>query len=62
MMGLLLNPLLENTMKRTAATLLAALAMLTACETMEGLGRDTEKAGENLEQSAQENDGNAADD
>lgn len=49
-------------MKRTAATLLAALAMLTACETMEGLGRDTEKAGENLEQSAKENDGNHADD
>ncbi len=49
-------------MKRTAATLLAALAMLAACETMEGLGRDTEKAGENLEQSAQESDGNSVDD
>lgn len=49
-------------MKRTAALLLATMAMLTACETMEGLGRDTEKAGENLEQSAKENDGNHADD
>ncbi len=49
-------------MKRTAALLLATMAMLTACETMEGLGRDTEKLGENVENSAQKNDGNHADD
>lgn len=49
-------------MKRTAATLLAALALLSACETMEGLGRDTEKAGDNLEEAAQKSDGNNADD
>lgn len=49
-------------MKRTAAMLLATMALLTACETMEGLGRDTEKAGENLESAAQKNDGNHADD
>ena len=42
-------------MKRTAATLLAALALLAACETVEGLGRDTEKLGDNIEDSAQEN-------
>ena len=41
-------------MKRTAATLLAALALLTACETTEGLGRDTEKLGQNIEESAKE--------
>lgn len=27
----------------------AALAMLTACETMQGLGRDMQKGGNNLE-------------
>lgn len=48
--------------KTTAATLFAALAMLSACETMEGLGRDTEKLGSNVEQSAKESDGNHADD
>lgn len=49
-------------MKRTAAILIAALALLTACETMEGLGRDTEKLGDNVEESAQKNDGNGVDD
>lgn len=50
-------------MKKTAAiTMLAALALLTACETTEGLGRDTEKLGENIESSAQKHDGNRADD
>lgn len=48
--------------KITAASMLAALALLSACETMEGLGRDTEKAGDNLEESAQKHDGNKADD
>ncbi len=46
----------------TATTLLAALALLAACETTEGLGRDTEKLGKNIEESAQKNDGNHADD
>lgn len=33
---------------------LAALLLASACETVEGLGRDMEKGGENIEQSAQE--------
>lgn len=41
-------------MKTTALTLLATLALLTACETTEGLGRDTEKLGNNIEESARE--------
>ena len=50
-------------MKKTVAiSALAALALLTACETTEGLGRDTERLGENIEDSAQENDGNNVDD
>lgn len=47
---------------KTTAFALAALALLTACETTEGLGRDTEKLGQNIEESAQKNDGNRADD
>lgn len=42
--------------KTTTASLFAVLALLSACETMEGLGRDTEKAGDNLEQSAEKHD------
>lgn len=34
---------------------LLILPMLAACNTMEGLGQDVQKGGENLEQSAQEN-------
>lgn len=56
-----MNPLKESSMK-TTATLLAALAILAACETTEGLGRDTEKLGQNIEDAAQKNDGNAQDD
>ena len=48
--------------KITAAGILAALALLTACETTEGLGRDTEKLGNNIEDAAQDNDGNGMDD
>lgn len=33
---------------------LAALFLAGACETVEGLGRDMEKGGENMEQSAQD--------
>lgn len=43
-------------MKTTATALLIALAMLTACETTEGLGRDTQKLGNNIERSAEKND------
>jgi predicted small secreted protein len=43
-------------MKRvTLLTLLAALTALSACNTMEGLGQDTQKAGQNLEKSADRN-------
>lgn len=48
--------------KPSYVVLLAALGALTACETMEGLGRDTQKAGAALENSAEKNDGNATDD
>lgn len=37
-------------MKRTTIIVLAAtLALLTACETIEGLGRDTQKLGGNIQ-------------
>ena len=42
-------------MKTTLVTLLAALALLSACEATEGLGRDTEKLGQNIEGAAQKN-------
>lgn len=37
-----------------AAILLAALVGLTACETMSGFGRDVERAGDTIEDTAQE--------
>jgi predicted small secreted protein len=41
-------------MKRTTMILLAAtLALLSACETMDGLGRDTQKLGNNLSNAAE---------
>jgi len=53
----------ESIMKKSyAAALLAALALLTACETTEGLGRDTEKLGNNIEDAAQKSDGSRHDD
>lgn len=42
--------------KTITAALLASLALLAACETTEGLGRDTEKLGNNIENSAAEHD------
>ncbi|PZP86439.1 MAG: entericidin EcnA/B family protein [Azospirillum brasilense] len=33
---------------------LSALLLASACETIEGFGRDMEKGGENIEESAQE--------
>lgn len=35
--------------------LLVAMALLSACETMEGLGRDTEKLGRNISGAAERN-------
>lgn len=43
-------------MKTVTLTLLAALSLLTACETTEGLGRDTQKLGNNIEHSAEKHD------
>jgi predicted small secreted protein len=40
-------------MKRTMILLAATLALLTACETIEGLGRDTQKLGNNITGAAQ---------
>ena len=44
-------------MKKTHASLaiLAALLALSACETTEGLGRDTSKLGNNISNSAEKN-------
>lgn len=42
--------------------LTATLLLLAACETMEGLGRDTQKLGGNVTDSAEKNDGNPRDD
>ena len=36
-------------MKSSIAILLAALTLLAACETTQGLGRDLRKAGNNIE-------------
>lgn len=44
------------TMKsKTVLALLATLALMAACETMEGLGRDTSKLGNNISDSAAKN-------
>ena len=43
-------------MKTTTAALLIALAMLTACETTEGLGRDTSKLGNDITGAAEKHD------
>jgi predicted small secreted protein len=44
-------------MKATTLTaLLAALALLTACETMAGLGRDTQKLGNDITGAANKNE------
>lgn len=39
-------------MKRITLVALLMLPLLTACETMEGLGQDVQKGGKNLEDSA----------
>ena len=38
----------------TALAALAALMLVSACETVEGFGRDLEKGGDNIEESARE--------
>ncbi len=35
-------------MTKTILAILATLALMSACETMEGLGRDTSKLGNNI--------------
>ena len=47
---------------RTGILLATTMLLLTACETMEGLGRDTSKLGGNVTNAAEKNDGNAHDD
>lgn len=42
-------------MKTTTIGLLAALVLLTACNTVEGAGRDLESAGSTIEKSANDN-------
>lgn len=42
-------------MKMTTLAALILLPLLAACETMEGLGQDVQKGGENLEQAADQN-------
>jgi predicted small secreted protein len=41
---------------KLAAILALSLVALTACETMEGLGRDTQKLGGNVTDAAEKND------
>jgi predicted small secreted protein len=40
-------------MKKLIAAILAGSFLLTACNTMEGFGRDVEKTGDKIEKSAQ---------
>lgn len=42
------------TLSKLSLAALAALLLVTACETVEGFGKDMEKGGENIEQNAQE--------
>jgi entericidin A len=42
-------------MKKLIAAILAGSFLLTACNTMEGFGRDVEKTGDKIEKSAQRN-------
>lgn len=40
---------------KTLTLLVAALALLSACETMEGLGKDTQKLGNSISKAAEKN-------
>ena len=42
----------ERQMKKLIAAIIAGSFMLTACNTMEGFGRDVEKTGDKIENSA----------
>lgn len=42
-------------MTKTILAILATLALMSACETMEGLGRDTQKLGNNISGAAARN-------
>jgi entericidin A len=42
----------ENLMKKLIAAVIAGSFLLTACNTMEGFGRDVEKTGDKIEQKA----------
>ncbi len=42
-------------MKKAILALVLMLPVLTACNTMEGLGQDIQKGGSNLERAADEN-------
>lgn len=44
--------LLEIHMKKLLAAVIAGSFLLTACNTMEGFGRDVEKTGDKIEQKA----------
>ena len=41
-------------MKKLIAAILGSAFLLTACNTMEGFGRDVEKTGDKIEQKAKE--------
>ena len=43
-----------KSLTKLLAALSALTMLLTACETMEGFGRDVEKAGDEIEESADE--------
>lgn len=49
-------------MTQTVLAFAVTAVLLAACETTEGLGRDTQKLGKNITDAAQKNDGNAHDD
>lgn len=42
-------------LNRTVLAVLATLAFLSACETVEGLGRDTQKLGNSISNAAEQN-------
>ena len=43
-------------MTKTVLAILATLSLVAACETMQGLGRDTSKLGNNIANAASRND------
>lgn len=51
-----------KSVSRIGLSLTAIAFLLSACETTEGLGRDTQKLGKNISKSAEKNDGNNYDD